>query len=571
MHILKALKANGKAAVILPHGVLFRGNAEATIREAIIKKHWIKGIISLPANLFYGTGIAACVLVIDKEGAANRQGIFMIDASRGYVKDGNKNRLRERDIYRIITTFNEQITTDPKYARFVPNDEIEKKNGYNLNITRYIDSTDPEDIQDIYAHIHGGIPAVDIDSLSKYWDVFPSLKAELLTAISEKYYSLNVEHENIRQTIYKNAEFSEYGEKLDEAFAAWKTKEYPTLSSLDEDVSARELIVSLAEDILAEFEHLTLIDKYDVYQVLLAYWNEVMNDDVSLIISESDGYANARETDNIEEEITQGKNKGEMKVTGWEGRLIPKAIVIDAFFREEKNAIEEAENVVAETESLLSDLIESADEESALADVAENGKVKAKDVEAKIEELTQHVETEETIELELLMNQLPMQKKRLQAYLVGHPLCKSALTDKGTVNKSSIMLRLLVIRTEESIPESLQDDVNQLKATLELCGKVSDYNKVVKELNKALDEKCRVRYENFTDNEILDLLVNKKWFDSIFSGIADLYAAISHHLTSRIVELSDRYEDTLPDLEKDTADYEAKVKSHLERMGFKWE
>ena len=591
MHIFKALKSNGKAAVILPHGVLFRGNAEATIREAIIKKHWIKGIISLPANLFYGTGIAACVLVIDKEGAANRQGIFMIDASRGYVKDGNKNRLRERDIYRIITTFNEQITTDPKYARFVPNDEIEKKNGYNLNITRYIDSTDPEDIQDIYAHIHGGIPAVDIDSLSKYWNVFPSLKAELLTAISEKYYSLNVEHENIRQTIYKNAEFSEYGEKLDEAFAAWKAKEYPALSSLDEDVSARELIVSLAEDILAEFEHLTLIDKYDVYQVLLAYWNEVMNDDVSLIISEPDGYANARATDNIEEEITQGKNKGEMKVTGWEGRLIPKSIVIDAFFRDEKNAIEEAENVVAETESQLSDLVESADEESALAHVAENGKVKAKDLEAKIEELTQHVETEETIELELLMDQLPMQKKRLQAYLVGHPLCESALTEKGTVTKSSIMLRLFIIRTVESMPESLQDDVkqlrqaldlcgkvsdynkvdvNQLKAALELCGMISDYNKVVKDLNKALDEKCRTRYDRLTDEEILDLLVNKKWFDSIFSGIAELYTAISHHLTNRIIELADRYEDTLPDLEKDTTEYEAKVKSHLERMGFEW-
>ena len=571
MHIFKALKSNGKAAVILPHGVLFRGNAEATIREAIIKKHWIKGIISLPANLFYGTGIAACVLVIDKEGAANRQGIFMIDASRGYVKDGNKNRLRERDIYRIITTFNQQITTDPKYARFVPNDEIEKKNGYNLNITRYIDSTDPEDIQDIYAHIHGGIPAVDIDGLSKYWEVFPSLKAELLTAISEKYYSLNVEHENIRQTIYKNAEFSDYGEKLDEAFAAWKAKEYPALSSLDEDVSARELIISLAEDILAEFEHLTLIDKYDVYQVLLAYWNEVMNDDVSLIISEPDGYANARATDNIEEEITQGKNKGEMKVTGWEGRLIPKSIVIDSFFRKEKNAIEEAEKVVAETESQLSDLIESADEESALADVAENGKVKTKDLEAKIEELTQYVETEETIELELLMDQLPMQKKRLQAYLVGHPLCKSALTDKGTVNKSSIMLRLLVIRTEENIPESLQDDVNQLKAALELCGKISDYNKVVKDLNKALDEKCRTRYDRLTDEEILDLLVNKKWFDTIFFGIADLYAAISHRLTNRIIELAERYEDTLPELEKDTTEYEARVKSHLERMGFRWE
>lgn len=570
MHILKTIKANGKAAVILPHGVLYRGNTEATIREAIIKRHWIKGIIGLPSNLFYGTPIAACIIVIDKEGAANRQGIFMIDASRGYIKDGNKNRLRERDIYRIITTFNEQITTDPKYARFVPNDEIEKKNEYNLNITRYIDSTDPEDIQDIYAHIHGGIPAVDIDSLKKYWDVFPSLKTELLTAINEKYYSLNVEHENIRQTIYKNAEFSEYGEKLDEAFSAWKAKEYTALSTLDEDVSARELIVTLAEAILAEFEHLSLIDKYDVYQVLLAYWNETMNDDVSLIISDPDGYANARKVDKIEEEITQGKKKGEMKEVGWEGRLIPKTIVIDAFFREEKNAIEEAEAIVAETESQLSDLIESADEESALADVADNGKVKAKDIEAKIEELTQHVETEETIELELLMDQLPMQKKRLEAYLVGHPLCKNAVTEKGTVNKTSIMLRLLVIRTEESVPESLQDDVNQLKAALELTGKISDYNKVVKDLNKALDEKCRARYETLADEEILDLLVNKKWFDSIFSGISDLYAAISHHLTNRIIELAERYESTLPELESDTKEYEAKVKSHLERMGFVW-
>ena len=149
MHILKTLKSTGKAAVILPHGVLFRGNAEATIRQTIVDKGWIKGIISLPPNLFYGTGIPACILVIDKEGAENRAGIFMIDAGKGYVKDGSKNRLREQDIYRIVTTFNEQITTDPKYARFVPNKEIKEKNGYNLNISRYIDSSDPEDIQDV--------------------------------------------------------------------------------------------------------------------------------------------------------------------------------------------------------------------------------------------------------------------------------------------------------------------------------------------------------------------------------------------------------------------------------------
>ena len=161
-------------------------------------------------------------------------------------------------------------------------------------------------------------------------------------------------------------------------------------------------------------------------------------------------------------------------------------------------------------------------------------------------------------------------KKRLEAYLLGHPLCKSAVNEKGKITKSSIEYRLHIIRTVESVLESLQDDVDQLNAALELTGKILDYNKVVKELNKALDEKCRARYETLTDEEILDLLVNKKWFDSIFSGISDLYAAISHHLTNRIIELSERYESTLLELESDTTEYEAKVKSHLERMGFKW-
>lgn len=159
LHILKSLKSTGKAAVILPHGVLFRGNAEATIRKAIIDKGYIKGIIGLPANLFYGTGIPACIIIIDKADAAERKGIFMIDASHDFVKDGNKNRLRERDIYKIVTTFNQQITDDRKYARFVPNDEIKEKNEYNLNIPRYIDSSTPEDLQDIDGHLHGGIPA----------------------------------------------------------------------------------------------------------------------------------------------------------------------------------------------------------------------------------------------------------------------------------------------------------------------------------------------------------------------------------------------------------------------------
>jgi len=159
------MKSNGKAACILPHGVLFRGNAEAVIRKKLVRSGYLKGIIGLPANLFYGTGIPACILVLDKENANARKGIFMIDASKGFIKDGAKNRLREQDIHRIVDTFNRQADT-PRYARMVPFEEIDDaKNDYNLNLPRYIDSTEPEDIQDIDGHLRGGIPERDIDDL----------------------------------------------------------------------------------------------------------------------------------------------------------------------------------------------------------------------------------------------------------------------------------------------------------------------------------------------------------------------------------------------------------------------
>ena len=174
LHIIHSLKTTGKGACILPHGVLFRGNAEGVIRTNIIRRGYIKAIIGLPTNLFYGTGIPACIIVLDKENANNRKEIFMIDASKGYKKDGDKNRLREQDIHRIVDVF-EKMVDIPRYSRMVSVEEIEK-NDFNLNIPRYIDSQEPEDRQDIDAHLHGGIPMDDIDDLSDYWEVFPSLR-----------------------------------------------------------------------------------------------------------------------------------------------------------------------------------------------------------------------------------------------------------------------------------------------------------------------------------------------------------------------------------------------------------
>ena len=572
MHILKTLKSTGKAAVILPHGVLFRGNAEATIRQTIIDKGWIKGIISLPPNLFYGTGIPACILVIDKEGAKNRSGIFMIDAGKGYIKEGIKNRLREQDIYRIVTTFNEKITTDPKYARFVPNKEIKEKNGYNLNISRYIDSSDMEDIQDIYAHIHGGIPAEDIDALASFWEVFPTLKNELFGEFSEGYYKLNVEETVVRQTIYANKEFVAYGEMIDEAFLNWKAYADTKLKNLKAGVLAKELIVELAQTILKEFERLSLIDKYDVYQVLLAYWNEVLSDDVSMIISDDVGYGVARKTENIMKETkkTDADGNPEFKIVGWEGKLIPKELIISELFPEEKRAMDELVEFVVETDSRLMSLIEESPEDSILSEVNEGGKIKSKEIKKKIDEIMSHVHTPLIDGLVKLQNMLPMKKKEYVAYINNNIILEVAYTDKRTVTKTSVAYALEMARAEAPVPDAYVDDYTELKDAFELTKKSEESTKLIKEMDKELDKKVRERYVTLTDDEIIELLVNRKWYYTIGIGINDLYVAISHQLADRIIELSKRYENTLPELMEQTADYESKVKKHLERMGFKW-
>ncbi|HEX7186037.1 MAG TPA: class I SAM-dependent DNA methyltransferase, partial [Thermoanaerobaculia bacterium] len=208
LHIVRSLKSTGKGACILPHGVLFRGSAEADIRRALVRKGYIKGIIGLPANLFYGTGIPACIVVIDKEDAQARRGIFMIDASGGFMKDGPKNRLRDMDIHKIVDVFNKRLDV-PKYARMVPFAEIEK-NGFNLNLPRYIDSQTPEDLQDIAGHLRGGIPPADIDALQCYWDICPQLRYTLFKRRRRGYFDLTVKKPDIKSAIYEHPEFASF-------------------------------------------------------------------------------------------------------------------------------------------------------------------------------------------------------------------------------------------------------------------------------------------------------------------------------------------------------------------------
>ncbi|MBI4322093.1 MAG: N-6 DNA methylase [Chloroflexi bacterium] len=284
LHLLRSLKSTGKGAIILPHGVLFRGNAEAEIRKKLIRRGYIKGIIGLPPNLFYGTGIPACIVVLDKENAAGRAGIFIIDASKGFVKDGNKNRLRHQDIHKIVDVFTRQIEL-PRYSRMVPLSEIaDPKNDYNLNIPRYVDSSEPEDLQDIEAHLLGGIPARDVDALASYWEVFPTLKERLFAPGPRSSYSeLKIAPGEIKSTILAHPEFAAYTRSIHDLFVAWKTHNIARLKGIGVGENPKLLIEKLSEDLLQAFADVRLIDRYDVYQHLMSYWTDTMQDDVYMI------------------------------------------------------------------------------------------------------------------------------------------------------------------------------------------------------------------------------------------------------------------------------------------------
>ncbi len=349
LHIVRSLKSTGKGACILPHGVLFRGNAEADIRRALVRKGYIKGIIGLPPNLFYGTGIPACVIVVDKQDAHARKGIFMIDASAGFMKDGPKNRLRAQDIHTIVDIFNRRLEV-AKYSRMVPVEEIER-NEFNLNLPRYIDSQPAEDLEDIEGHLRGGIPERDVEALCRYWKICPNLRQALFKPNRPGYVDLAVDKAAIKSTIYGHPEFATFIARMNTHFTTWLQQTEKTLRQLKPGFHPKQIIAALSEGLLAHYVSQPLIDQYDVYQHLMDYWAETMQDDCYLIAA--DGWK--AETYRIIEKDKKGKEKNK----GWACDLVPKALIVARYFFSEKKAIT---NLEAQLETVAARMNELEEE-----------------------------------------------------------------------------------------------------------------------------------------------------------------------------------------------------------------
>ncbi len=437
LHIVKSLKSNGTGAVILPHGVLFRGNAEAEIRKNLIKKGYIKGIIGLPANLFYGTGIPACIIVIDKSGSQNRKGIFMIDAGKGFIKDGNKNRLREQEIHKIVDVFNNQIEV-PKYSRFIPNEEIaDAKNDYNLNIPRYIDSQEPEDIQDIEAHLLGDIPNADVEALSDYWQVYPTLRSELFgKSKRSKYSKLKVEKDQIKHTIFHHPEFIQFSEQMDAVFTKWKKQSTKQLKSLTTGFKPKEIIHQLSENLLEAYSDIHLIDKYDAYQHTMNYWNEMMQDDCYLITV--DGWK-------AEVYRVLVEKNGKQVDKGWACDLVPAELIVNRYFSKEKNTITQLE---ADRDALIAKIEELEEEHSGEEGYfAAMEKVNKANVQKRLKEIKNDKAAKEEVKVLEAYLKLTEEQGELNTRI------KNALAelDKLTLEKYSTL-------TEDEIKQLVVDD-----------------------------------------------------------------------------------------------------------------
>ena len=500
LHIIKSLKSTGKGAVILPHGVLFRGNAEARIRENLLKQGYIKGIIGLPANLFYGTGIPACIIVIDKAQAHSRKGIFMLDASKGFIKDGNKNRLRAQDIHKVVDVFTKQLE-QPRYSRMVPLSEI-AANDYNLNIPRYIDASEPEDLHDLTAHLQGGIPDRDINALAPYWQVFPSMRDALFAPVRAGYSKAQIEAGKIKTTLLEYPEFKEFAQRAMTLLTQWQQQ--MALQELSVGDNPKALIDEISEALLAQYADTALLNNYDVYQILMDYWNDTMQDDVYLLTQD-----------------------------GWlAGKMLRELVA------EKGEKLKETPDIVIDKAKFKADLI------------------------APSLIIARYYKTEQK-QLDQLQADLDNATQELESYLEENSgedgLLAEALNDKDKVTKVTITARLKVATDKE--------EKAALKQAKALFDAEADSKKALKEAQDQLDRAVFKHYATLSEDDIKTLIVNDKWHATLQGRIQAEIERIIQQLANRVKELEERYAESLPTISQSVDALSLKVAAHLKAMG----
>lgn len=368
LHDLYHLKNDGIMTIVLPHGVLFRGGEEGEIRKNLIEKNHIDAIIGLPANIFFGTGIPTIIMVLKK--TRTNTDVLIIDASKGFEKVGKNNKLRACDIKKIVDVVSNRVSTE-KYAKVVSRDEI-RANDYNLNIPRYVDSSEAAESWDIYASMFGGIPLSEVDALQEYWNAFHALKDALFENTSSDYCRLKVE--DIKNAIKEHENVRSFEEHYLNAFAGFDEYLYTELIEKMSSLNISKTEPSLSADIFARLQDIPLVDRYEAYQLLDEIWTSIA---IDLEIIQTEGFESAKKVDpNM---VIKKKNGKEEEVQeGWVGRVMPFTLVQEMILAEDKSALQEKENRLSEIASAYEELFDSLTEEEKEGEYAgEDGFVNA--------------------------------------------------------------------------------------------------------------------------------------------------------------------------------------------------
>ena len=498
LHDLFHIKPDGIMTIVLPHGVLFRGGEEGEIRKNLIENNHIDAIIGLPANIFFGTGIPTIIMVLKQK--RENTDVLIIDASKGFIKEGKNNKLRASDIKRISDAVAARADY-PKFSRVVTQDEI-RKNHYNLNIPRYVDSSESAESWDIYASMFGGIPKSEIDELCEYWKAFPNLKQTLFNDNGTPYVTLAAN--DIKSQIKNHADVIEFEKAFGDTFANFSDFLKDELLSKMTTLAITKTEDDLSENIFDRLKNIPLIDRYEAYQILDDNWSGIS---VDLEIIQTEGFEAAKKVD--PKLIIKKKNgKDEEIQDGWTGHVIPFELVGETLLSDDYAALAADENRLSEIPSEYEDLLESLTEEEKESDILnESGdSFVAKEVTKKLKALKNEEKTTETAKF----------IEKLKTY------------------------------------EKLAKEEKELKSS-------------IKKKSAELQKKIKITIENLSDEQVY-MLLEKKWIEPLIEGLKGLPDTLVDTLVSKISALQTKYDTTLDEIEAQIKETESTLAEMIDEL-----
>ncbi|MCB9061394.1 MAG: type I restriction-modification system subunit M [Halobacteriovoraceae bacterium] len=531
LHDLYHIKPDGIMAIVLPHGVLFRGGDEGKIRKNLIERNHVDAVIGLPANIFFGTGIPTIIMVLKRK--RTNDDILIVDASKGFIKVGKNNKLRASDIKKIVDVVTHRKTVD-KFSRLVPLDEL-RTNEYNLNIPRYVDSSENPETWDIYSSMFGGIPEKELAELNQFWTAFPKLKDSLFSKISSQYYELKTKE--VKNAIKDHAEIKKFVNDFNSSFSTFGDYLKKKLLSKIDSVNVSKMEAELSEEIFSRLSSIPLIDKYKAYQILDDAW---VNVSVDLEILQTEGFKASKVVDaNMVQKKKDGKTFEVQE--GWLGRVIPFDLVQEKLLTTELNSLKQKQDRLLEITSDIVDVIDSFSEEekeSPALNEAKDG-FDSKELANAIDDAY----STDSEEISLLNEYLVLEDKK-EAFIKKNTKVswnKMKASKDGTYTKKVVQNYIKILK------ESVKFQEDSFESKLLLVEKLLTEEKTLKSQVKmeeaSLHEKTKVTIEGLTDKEVYELL-ESKWIIPLVTSLNELPIGIVNDLTNRIQNLSAKYKIT---------------------------